>query len=98
MDAFVKMFLVKKRKETMMNATKLTVILLSAGLTVGCASKSDFDALKTRVDGIDAKLTSVEATANDAKEEAAAARAAAERTEAAVNAKLDRGFKKGVMK
>ena len=39
-----------------MNATKLAIVLLSAGLTVGCASKSDLAALQTQVDGLKACL------------------------------------------
>lgn len=92
----------------MMKATKLFVVLLSAGLTVGCASKSDFNALQSKVDGLETRLSTVESTANDARDaaqsaeakaasaaaDARAARAAAEDT----NAKLDRGFRKGVMK
>lgn len=89
----------------MINATKLAVVLLSAGLTVGCASKSDITNLQTQVDGLKAELSSVKSTADEAlsaaqSAEAAANKAAASaaRTEALVSDKLDRGFKRGAMK
>ncbi len=89
----------------MMKATKLTMVLLSAGLTVGCASKSDITNLQTQVDGLKAEISSVKSTADEALSSAQAAEAAAnkaaaaaQRAEAAINDKLDRGFKKGVMK
>ena len=43
----------------MMKATKLAVILLSAGLVVGCASKSDITNLQTQIDGLKAEVSSV---------------------------------------
>lgn len=89
----------------MMNASKLAVVLLSSGLTVGCASKSDISNLQTQIDGLKAEVSSVKSTADEAlssaqSAEAAAnkAAAAAERTEALVNEKLDRGFRRGAMK
>ena len=85
----------------MMNATKLSIVLLSAGLTVGCASKCDLTALQTQVDGLKAEISSVKSTADEALSAATSADAAARRAAAAaeeVNAKLDRGFRKGAMK
>jgi hypothetical protein len=89
----------------MMKATKLAVILVSAGLTVGCASKSDFDALKARVDGLEASLASVKSTADEAlstaqqaESTAKAADSLARRTAADVDAKLNAGFKKHMLK
>lgn len=89
----------------MMKATKFAVVLIAAGLSVGCASKSDFDALKSRVDGIEANLASVKNTADDALATAqqadATAKAAdslARRTAADVDAKLNAGFRKHMLK
>lgn len=89
----------------MMKATKFAVVLLAAGLTVGCASKSDITNLQTQIDGLKADVTSVKSTADEAASSAQSAEAAANkaaaaaaRTEALVNDKLDRGFKKGAMK
>jgi outer membrane murein-binding lipoprotein Lpp len=89
----------------MMKATKLFVILLSAGLTVGCASKGDVSNLQTQVDGLKAEVSSVKSTADEAlsaaqSAEAAAnkAAAAAQRAESAINEKLDKGFRKGALK
>jgi len=96
---------VTNKEETMMNATKLTVVLLSAGLTVGCASKSDISNLQTQIDGLKAEVSSVKSTADEAlsaaqSAEAAAnkAAAAAQRAESAINEKLDKGFRKGALK
>jgi outer membrane murein-binding lipoprotein Lpp len=98
----------KSRNKAMMKASKLTVVLMAAGLSVGCASKSDLNALQTQVDGLKAELSSVKSTSDEAlaaaqsaESKAASAEAAARRAAAAaeeVNAKLDRGFRKGVMK
>ncbi len=89
----------------MMKATKLAVILLSAGLTVGCASKSDLTALQTQVDGLKAEISSVKSTADEAlstaqsaESTAKAANATATRTAAEVDAKLNAGFKKHMLK
>lgn len=89
----------------MINTTKLAVVLLSAGLTVGCASKSDITNLQTQVDALKADLSSVKSTADEAlsaaqSAEAAANKAAASaaRTEALVSEKLERGFRRGAMK
>ena len=89
----------------MMKATKLAVILVSAGLTVGCASKSDITNLQTQIDGLKAEVSSVKSTADEAlsaaqaaESKASAAEATARRTAAEVDAKLNAGFKKHMMK
>jgi outer membrane murein-binding lipoprotein Lpp len=92
----------------MMKATKLGVLLLSAGLTVGCASKSDLNNLQTQVDGLKAEVASVKSTADEAlsaaqaaESKAASAESAARRAAASseeVNSKLDRMFRKSMMK
>lgn len=89
----------------MMKATKLAVILVSAGLTVGCASKSDFDALKARVDGLEVSLGNVKATAEsaqstaqDADMKAQQALVTANKTKADVESMLNAGFRKHMQK
>ncbi len=89
----------------MMKATKLAVILVAAGLTVGCASKGDITNLQTQIDGLKAEISSVKSTADEAlsaaqaaDSKAAAAEATARRTAADVDAKLNAGFKKHMMK
>ena len=84
----------------MMKATKLAVILLSAGLTVGCASKSDITNLQTQIDGLKAEVSSVKSTADEALSSAQQAEgtankalATANRTASDVDAKLTAGFK-----
>ncbi len=89
----------------MMKATKLAVILVSAGLTVGCASKGDITNLQTQIDGLKAEVSSVKSTADEAlstaqaaDSKAAAAEATSRRTAAEVDAKLNAGFKRHMMK
>jgi outer membrane murein-binding lipoprotein Lpp len=89
----------------MMKATKLAVILVAAGLTVGCASKGDISNLQTQIDGLKAEVASVKTTADEAlstaqsaESKASNAEATARRTAAEVDAKLNAGFKKHMMK
>jgi outer membrane murein-binding lipoprotein Lpp len=89
----------------MMKATKLAVILVAAGLTVGCASKGDISNLQTQIDGLKAEVASVKTTADEAlstaqsaETKASNAEATARRTAAEVDAKLNAGFKKHMMK
>lgn len=82
-------------------SSKIAIALLSAGLMVGCASKSDFNALKGRVDDLENQVKGVKSTADQAlaasqSAESAARRAAASADE--VNAKLDRMFQKTMRK
>ena len=91
-----------------MKLLKLSVIALTAGLVVGCASTSDIDnlqsqinALKTDVSGAKDAAASANTAATDAAARAAAAEAAANRaasTADEVNTKLDRMFKHSMMK
>ena len=91
-----------------MKLLKLSVIALTAGLVVGCASTSDIDnlqsqinALKTDVSGAKDAAASANTAATDAAARAAAAEAAANRaasTADEVNTKLDSMFKHSMMK
>ena len=88
--------------------TKFSVIFLTAGLAVGCASTSDIDGLQTQLDGLrtdldktSAAAASAQSSANEAAARASAAEAAAERAAGyaeETNSKLDRLFKKSMMK
>lgn len=92
----------------MMKATKFAVILVAAGLTVGCASKGDIDKLQSQIDGLKAETSSIKSTADEAlaaaqaaESKAASADASARRAAAAaeaVNEKLDRAFKHKILK
>jgi outer membrane murein-binding lipoprotein Lpp len=98
----------QKKESDMMKATKFAVVLMAAGLTVGCASKSDITNLQTQIDGLKAEQASIKSTADEAlsaaqaaESKAGAAEAAARRAAAAAeetNSKLDRMFKKSMMK
>ncbi len=92
----------------MYKAIKISAIVLTAGLAVGCASTSDIDGLQSQIDGLRSDLdktsTAVASAQNAAREAAArasAAEAAAERAAGfaeETNSKLDRLFKKSMMK
>jgi hypothetical protein len=89
----------------MIKATKLAMILVAAGLTVGCASKSDITSLQTQIDGLKAEVSSVKGTAEEAQATAMKASSDAKealglsrRTAADVDAKLNAGFKHKMMK
>lgn len=82
-------------------ASKMAVVLVSAGLMVGCASSSDLNKLKGEVDDLKAQVSATKSTAdqalavaNDANANAKRAAAAAE----AANGKLDRMFEKTMRK
>ncbi|BBL70457.1 Lpp/OprI family alanine-zipper lipoprotein [Methylogaea oryzae] len=82
-------------------SSKIAVALLSAGLMVGCASKSDLNALKGRVDDLENSVKATSAKADQALAASQSAEAAAKRAAASadeVNAKLDRMFKHSMKK
>lgn len=89
----------------MSKAIKLAVILLATGLTVGCATKGDLDERDAK---LNASISSVKSTADEAlaaaqaaEAKAASAESAARRAAAAAeeaNSKLDRLFKKTMQK
>lgn len=81
--------------------SKIAVALLSAGLMVGCASSSDFNALKGRVDDLERSVSGVKSTADQALAASQSAERAAKSAAASadeVNAKLDRMFKHSMKK
>lgn len=84
-----------------MKLLKLSVIALTAGLAVGCASSSDIDNLQGQINTLKTDVAGASAAATDASSKAAAAEAAANRaanTAQEVNTKLDRMFKHSMMK
>jgi murein lipoprotein len=92
----------------MMKIVKITAALLVAGLATGCASTSDIDNLQVQIDGLKSQISTAssdaakaQASAADAAAKAAAAEAAANRAAQYAqdtNSKLDRMFKKSMMK
>ena len=82
-------------------AAKLTTILMATGLMVGCASQSDFDKLEKRVAALESSVEDVKRTAQEAADASAAALSAAESAQMSANAaneRLDRMFKKSMLK
>ena len=89
----------------MMKATKLAIILVSAGLTVGCASKGDLEKTQQDVAALKTELSSVKSTADEALSAAQAADSkatqalnTANRTAKEVDDKLNAGFRKHMLK
>ncbi|MGR9072488.1 MAG: Lpp/OprI family alanine-zipper lipoprotein [Gammaproteobacteria bacterium] len=92
----------------MKKVVKLSAIVLSAGLAVGCASSGDIDRLQSQIDElknqtskIASDASSARAAADEANARAAAAEAAANRAASYAedtNRKLDNMFKKSMMK
>lgn len=92
----------------MKKLAKFSAIILATGLASGCASTSDFDMLKSRVDALENKVSKVSADVNAVKASADQANARAAAAEAAANraanyaqdtnSKLDNMFKKSMMK
>lgn len=91
-----------------MNAIKISALILAAGLATGCASTSDIQNLQSQIDGLTNQISSAasdaataKAAATEASAKAAAAEAAANRAaqySQDTNSKLDRMFKKSMMK
>lgn len=89
----------------MIKATKLAVILVAAGLTVGCASKSDITNLQTQIDSLKAEVSTVKSTADEALSTAQGADSkatqalnTANRVARDVEDKLNAGFKHKMLK
>lgn len=92
----------------MKKAIKLSMIALTLSLVVGCATTKDVENLQSQVNGLDtsvkqasADAASAQTTATDASEKAKAAEASANQAAEAsqeANNKLDRKFKRSMMK
>ncbi|WP_020159048.1 MULTISPECIES: Lpp/OprI family alanine-zipper lipoprotein [Methylobacter] len=92
----------------MKKVIKLSMIAMAATLAVGCASTSDIDNLQSQIDGLNSKVSQASSDAASAQRAAADAAAKAADAEAAANraaqyaqdtnSKLDRMFKKSMMK
>ena len=84
---------------------RLGLVALSAGLLIGCASKSDVSGIQTQIDGLKAEQASIRGTAEQAlaaaqsaSEKAGSAEAEANRAATAAqaaSAKLDQILAKG---
>ncbi len=91
-----------------MKTVKISAVILAAGLATGCASTSDIENLQTQIDSMqtDVQTASSEAAkanaaVSEAVAKASAAEAAANRAAQYAqdtNSKLDRMFKKSMMK
>jgi len=92
----------------MMKIEKISAVDLAAGLATGCASTSDIDTLQEQINGLKTQISTASSdaaqakkSAGDAASKAAAAEAAANRAAQYAqdtNSKLDRMFKKSMMK
>jgi murein lipoprotein len=92
----------------MKKVIKLSMIALAFSLVVGCATTSDVENLQSQVDGLNTSVKQASADAASAQTTAAdaAAKAEAAETEAnraaelsqEANSKLDRKFKRSMMK
>jgi hypothetical protein len=92
----------------MKKIAKLSVIALAVSLGAGCASTSDIEDLQSQVNGLDSSVkqasadaASAQTTAADAAAKAGAAEAAADRAAQLsqdANRKLDKRFRRSMMK
>lgn len=92
----------------MRKIVKISAVLITAALATGCASTSDIDNLQEQINGLRTQVNSASSDAASAKEAAADAASKAAAAEAAANraaqyaqdtnSKLDRMFKKSMMK
>lgn len=92
----------------MKKVIKLSMIALTVSLIAGCATTSDVENLQSQVDGLDTSVKQASADAASAQTTAADAAAKAEAAEAAANkaaelsqdanSKLDKKFKRSMMK
>ncbi len=91
-----------------MKIVKISAVILAAGLATGCASTSDIENLQEQINGLKGQVSTASSDAAQAKQSAADAAAKAAAAEAAANraaqyaqdtnSKLDRMFKKSMMK
>lgn len=92
----------------MMKTMKLAAIIVAAGLMTGCATTSDIEDLQGQINSLKTQIYSASSDAAKAQSSAAEAAAKAAAAEAAANraaqyaqdtnSKLDRMFKKSMMK
>ena len=92
----------------MKKVIKSAMIALACSLVTACATNSDIEELQSQVNGLDASVkqasadaASAQTTANDAAAKSAAAEAAANQASQLsqeANSKLDRRFKRSMMK
>lgn len=88
-------------KEKTMKITRVSAVILAAGLATGCAGVSSIENLQSQIDGLNTKISVATSDATSAKVAATAAKAAANRAAQYAqdtNSKLNRMFKKSMMK
>jgi murein lipoprotein len=100
--------IILNKEKNMNKVIKLSMIALALSLVTACATTSDIENLQSQVNGLDTSVkqassdaASAQATAADAAAKAAAAEAAANRAAELsedANNKLDKRFKKSMMK
>jgi murein lipoprotein len=98
----------ESRKNKMKKVIKLSMIALAFSLVTACATTSDVENLQSQVDGLNTSVKQASADAASAQTTAADAAAKAEAAETAANqaaqlsqdanSKLDRKFKRSMMK
>lgn len=91
-----------------MRVLKVLAVTSVIGLATGCASNSDIDKLQSEIDGLKSQISTASADAEKAQLSAAEAASKAASAESAANraakyaedtnSKLDRMFKKSMMK
>jgi septal ring factor EnvC (AmiA/AmiB activator) len=96
------------KENNMIKVIKLSMIALAFSLVAACATTSDVENLQSQVDGLNTSVKQASADAASAQTTAADAAAKAEAAEAAANraaqlsedanSKLDRKFKRSMMK
>jgi len=85
----------------MKKVMKLTMIAMVASLVVGCATNSDIENLQSQIDGLKTSVAQASSDAQSAQSAAQEAKDAANRAAQYAqdtNSKLDRMFKKSMMK
>ncbi|MDD5411318.1 MAG: Lpp/OprI family alanine-zipper lipoprotein [Methylobacter sp.] len=85
----------------MKKVIKLAMAALAVSLVVGCATTSDVENLQSQVNGLDTSVKQASADAASAKTQAEAAEASANRAAELsqdTNEKLDKRFKRSMMK
>ena len=85
----------------MKKVIKVSIITLAVSLGAGCATTSDVENLQSHVNGLDTSVKQASADAASAQAKAAAAEVSANRaTELSqeANSKLDKKFKRSMMK
>ena len=85
----------------MKRVVRLSAIVLAAGMATGCATNKDIEGLQSQINSLKTQVSKASSDAASANAAAMDAKAAANRAAAYAedtNSKLDRMFKKSMMK